>query len=101
PNLGDPLAGATIAVGINRSRHPLMSMPIAQQLFRMLDNCIASRADDAGEPSLRGLGALGGLTENEYGNPERRRFLLDPSRVRKDQIGPKHVRDKRDITEAG
>jgi hypothetical protein len=98
-HLGNPFARLAVTVWVDCGRHPAMSMLDAQQFPDVFDNRFSCRADDASEPGLCGLRALGGLAQNEHGNTERRRFFLDAARVRKDQVGATHKREKRDVAQ--
>src|SRR5438132_14138173 len=97
-NLGDPLARLAVAIGIDPGSHPMVGLFVFEQLLDMTDDGVRSCADNAREPGLRSLRPLCCFAEYEHWYTQRRRFLLDPSRIREDQIGTAHVGEKRKIT---
>jgi hypothetical protein len=78
-----------------------MLLPVIEQLLGVLDDGNGIGADDARETGFGGLRTLSCLAYHEHGDAKRRRFFLNASGVRDDQVSAAHQRKKRQIVERG
>ena len=67
----------------------------------MPDNDVAIRTYDASQPSFRGFGSLGRLTQDQHRHAKGGGLLLNASGVGEDQIGATHHSQKRKVIQWG
>lgn len=86
----DPLARATVAVGIGRPRHARVLALIGEQAGELAVDHALVGAHELQGPRLDALGALRGVSHHEHRLAEPRRLLLDAAGVGEDEVRGGH-----------
>src|SRR5262249_12795006 len=86
-NLHDLLGRASVAEGMNRFRHLLVILrALLREEPHLLEYSLAIVTDEPRAAGRDGLGASGGVAQDEYRDPQRGGFFLHSPRVGQDEV---------------
>ena len=88
--IGDAPTGMTVSIGVHRMGHAVVGAVVPDQPLCHGDDIVLHHAGQLHRPSSYGLRSLCLPAQHQHGLAQRRRFLLQPARVRHDHVAPGH-----------
>ena len=96
---GNPAAGMAISIGIMTARHSLVCELVVEKPLCLFHNSVRVCAHEQGRARGHRLRALGLIPQHQHGLSQGRCFLLNPPRIRHQEMCPAHQIDKRNVVQ--